>query len=287
MRLDGGFARQTPSAILGMSDLHPAWSSDGKEIAFVRIGPPFDLTASGSCARTVRTSTGSWRSTGVEAIRPDGTGRRHVSDIPIANATGADHPAWSPDASTIAFGAGYDIWLVSAAGGEPLNLMHSDVTEDEPSWRPLVGDAGLSSVPCVQLGTAGDDTLVGSGQHDVFWPNAGNDMLVGKAGNDVLYDGPGSDRAYGGAGDDLIYGGGRDAQLIDGGSGEDRLRGSASADVIRRRAGQRPNLRSGRKRHDRRRSRRRPDLRRSASPAEAERQRPHRRRPRTGRDPQR
>jgi Ca2+-binding RTX toxin-like protein len=64
-------------------------------------------------------------------------------------------------------------------------------------------------------GTAGDDSLTGSG---------GADLIVGGAGNDILTGGGGADILRGGAGNDLLIATDSGFQRVDGGDGVDVLR---------------------------------------------------------------
>ncbi len=75
----------------------------------------------------------------------------------------------------------------------------------------------------VITGTAGANTLKGTGRVDLIKGDAGNDKLYGRAGNDTLKGGSGKDKLYGEAGRDTL----------DGGAGNDSLYGGAGADVFR------------------------------------------------------
>ncbi len=67
-----------------------------------------------------------------------------------------------------------------------------------------VSIVGTGETP--RYGTAGNDTLVGSADHDRLYGGAGDDALRGNAGNDLLEGGAGYDTLIGGAGDDILRG---------------------------------------------------------------------------------
>ncbi len=104
--------------------------------------------------------------------------------------------------------------------------------------------------PGVQIGTDGDDRLVGSGAGDTLTGGAGNDTLIGNGGdsvliaesgdnhligaegNDRLIGGSGNDTLEGGWGDDLLVAGGG-ANVLMGGAGDDTLVGATLDDTGR------------------------------------------------------
>lgn len=76
--------------------------------------------------------------------------------------------------------------------------------------------------PGPQVGTTGDDFLVGGAFDDTIDGGEGKDKLVGRDGNDVLKGGNGKDVLSGGNGNDTL----------DGGEGNDRLQGGAGNDDL-------------------------------------------------------
>lgn len=88
-------------------------------------------------------------------------------------------------------------------------------------WRGQQGDFTLSWSPLI-LGTAGNDTLVGTSGVEEIRGLLGNDVLRGLGGTDVIVGGNGHDRSFGGPGNDvLIDHNGQD--FLSGGSGLDAL----------------------------------------------------------------
>ena len=149
---------------------NPAWSPDGKQIAFDRVvGPGFTrqlfvVNADGTGATPVPNTSGredpTWSPSGdqlayifqggpsIYKINLDGTGETFVGD------GGEDTlaPSWSPDGSTIAFAAEsgpppfpcwYDIVTVSAGGGGVFNVTQCGGAPEidlainlYPNWSP-------------------------------------------------------------------------------------------------------------------------------------------------------
>jgi TolB protein len=48
----------------------------------------------------------------------------------------ADHPAWSTDATRIAFTDGIDIFVIAAAGGTAFKLTNGSGWSGDPAWSP-------------------------------------------------------------------------------------------------------------------------------------------------------
>jgi Tol biopolymer transport system component len=153
MGAGGGSLRR----VRGDLDFDPAWSPNGKLIAFLRRGAPalrnrlYVMRLDGSGARAVRgVSLGAgapaWSPSGREiafwrpgsagrgeiyAVRPDGSGlRKMVAD--------ADYGAsWSPDGKRLVFARAFDIYVVNANGSNVRRLTRaSGHAYYEPTWSP-------------------------------------------------------------------------------------------------------------------------------------------------------
>lgn len=91
-------------------------------------------------------------------------------------------------------------------------------TDTQLLWVTVTDVVGVT-----RTGGIGNDTMVGTSEHDTLDGGWGNDTLRGLAGNDRLVGGWGNDTLDGGDGDDLLVGGwGRD--LLSGGAGRDTFR---------------------------------------------------------------
>ncbi|MDE2372323.1 MAG: Tol-Pal system protein TolB [Burkholderiales bacterium] len=106
----GQVALASPEPIIS-----PAWSPDGKQLAYVSFETQKAVVWSQSLI----------------------TGERHI----IANLRGSNSaPAWSPDGRRLAVTLSVDglsqIYVVPAAGGAPQRLTHSNGIDTEPRWAP-------------------------------------------------------------------------------------------------------------------------------------------------------
>jgi hypothetical protein len=222
----------------------PAWSPDGRRIAYVAGG-----------GRDVRT---------IHVIGADGRG-----DHEITTDGGDWNPTWSPDGTRIAYTIGtwpqlrYRLAIVDADGRNPRDLTRPAGWVDYgPAWSPdgrriaftstRGGPGGVTEVwvmdadgarprrvtygGCTVVGTSRPDVLVGTEGRDVLCGFGGGDVVRGGGGDDRLLGGPGNDTLEGGRGDDALFGeGGADvlragagADALDGGPGRD----SAFADAL-------------------------------------------------------
>jgi TolB protein len=96
----------------------PAWSPDGRKLAFVRLDP--------GLARTP-----------IYVMNADGSGLRNLTPKPVGANTG---PAWSPDGRTLAFvsdrGDNSEIYVMNADGSGQRNLTRNPAYDADPAWSP-------------------------------------------------------------------------------------------------------------------------------------------------------
>ena len=168
----GGIKNLTADA--SVQDSHPAWSPDGKVLAFVSDrdvdGAPalyniWTMAADGSKIANLTDSIwedvlpawspdGSeiafyrWSLTdpedggpaGVWAVRADGSGARLVTELPGLVAAGYDPPSWSPDGQFLAFQYGppddADIYVVGIESGKADRVGQPLGQDFALSWSP-------------------------------------------------------------------------------------------------------------------------------------------------------
>ncbi len=98
----------------------PAWSPDGRRIAFTS-------TRSSTPGAPVLHQE-------IYVMNADGSGVTRVTNNPAQDAV---HPAWSPDGRRIAFTSFSDIYVANADGsGSPINLTNDQPPDAQPSWSP-------------------------------------------------------------------------------------------------------------------------------------------------------
>ena len=145
----------------------PAWSPDGKRIAFVRTSLDFETIelfvahADGSHARQIAEdiySAPAWSPDGrriaysdgstIILVRPDGTGKTRLGSYP-----GCRDPAWSPDGRRFALACGEypadrGIYVMNVAGSE-LHRILDDQYPASPTWSPDGATIAFSGVSCL------------------------------------------------------------------------------------------------------------------------------------------
>jgi dipeptidyl aminopeptidase/acylaminoacyl peptidase len=151
-------------------DLEPAWSPDGKKIAFTsfRNGNLSIYVVNADGTDQTNLSHGefdhdpSWAPDGskIAFARPAGGRLDNPFDIftidvgtglltnLTSNTVKDVEPAWSPDGAKVAFTSnvtrtfsGEDIYVIAADGTAEENLTNNDVFDRESDWQPVVGNA--------------------------------------------------------------------------------------------------------------------------------------------------
>ena len=119
MNVDGtGVIRLTDDR---REDVHPAWSPDGRRIAFASDFSKYSVN----------------RAYRIRVINADGSGARSLRDDDDEWIYG-NHPSWSPDGRYIAYDGPGGIFVTSAdGGGTPVQLTY-DTKDREPAWSPVV-----------------------------------------------------------------------------------------------------------------------------------------------------
>jgi Tol biopolymer transport system component len=200
-------------------DADPAWSPDGKKIAF-------DSNRDGNYE--------------IYVMDADGSGERNLTASESLDAL----PAWSADGRELAFESeradkgNRDIYVMSASNGTVIDRLTTGAGADEmPDWQAMPAQTGCTISGTagndILRGTSGDDVICGLGGDDVISGGGGNDRILGGAGDDVLSGGSGRDTLNGGGGNDLLNGRDGSRDVLDGGAGSDSARWDTGLDRVR------------------------------------------------------
>jgi Tol biopolymer transport system component len=129
VRLDGTGRQTLTTATRTSGDFEPAWSPDGRRIAYVH-----------STGRRLGTGTAG---TEIWVMNADGTSKRRLTRNGIWDGS----PTWSPDGRSILFVRGRlfvandewprsDLWVMSADGTRQRQLTRTPELELDPAWAP-------------------------------------------------------------------------------------------------------------------------------------------------------
>lgn len=199
--------------------LEPAWSHDGKKIAFAstRFGNRGILVAdsNGKHVHLVTSSFGgdshpSWSPDGKRiaftrgktpalwVMNADGTGAKRITEVPAAES----EPAWSPDGKWIAFvritlnTPTREVWLVHPDGTSPRRLTALNHSVQGPSWSPdakrvaFSTDARNSHFSIYTIGVNGKGLMpVSSSSTDAYspaWSPTGTRIAFDRGGSIVI-----------------------------------------------------------------------------------------------------
>jgi TolB protein len=208
VRADGRGARR----IVASSgwDEAPAWSPDGRRIAFQKsfyeagdreetLGAidVWTANADGRRARNVThdgsASSPAWspggdllafaRGNGIFVIRPAGSGRRQV-----ARRADPTPPAWSPDGRRIAFATPGEAWITGATGSGQRLLARGASSDTHVPWSPdgrrlaYAGARGGVSGVFVISATGSRPRLLSRGDEDAAWSPDGQRVALVRAG---------------------------------------------------------------------------------------------------------
>ena len=248
-RTDGTNLQQLTSfGAAGGDASEPAWSPNGRRIAFVGTTRTTDATgatitrhgiwvmnADGSAQEVLFGGTDDliygdpdWSPDGTEIAfhHSDGT----TTDVYVGNVatgvvtnltagTGGDSPSWAPDGTEIAFGRGGDIFRMPSGGGAETLVQACTGNFDcgAPEWATKI-PAACVKTPEALCGSDEADRITGTAEADVILTGDGNDRIESGAGNDVADGGDGNDSIAAGPGRDKV----------NGGNGDDKIRGDAA-----------------------------------------------------------
>jgi TolB protein len=146
---------------LTMDGSEPAWSPDGRQLAFAREDGIYVVSADGSGEKRVvrtegHTASPSWSPDGrriafiqdfdLWVVGADGSDARHMS-----LGRDADGVAWSPNGRELALVRRADIQLIDADGRVMSQLTRNSVSESDPAWTPDGRSVAFTSEPDTEI----------------------------------------------------------------------------------------------------------------------------------------
>lgn len=162
------------------SDIDPAFSPDGAQIAFNR------QAAFTSASDILRVAAGGGAGT------------------PVTTTGDERNPDWQPVAATPPSGGTGSGGALGAFGGPRARCFNEDVTIfGTNASEKIVGTPGNDVI----RGFRGEDKINGKGGEDILCGGRGEDRIFGKKANDILIGGDGSDYLNGGPGINRLFGG--------------------------------------------------------------------------------
>jgi Tol biopolymer transport system component len=204
VRSDGGGARK----VVGSSgwDEHPAWSPDGRRIAFDKaiyetvegedILKAIDVwivgrggSGAGNVTHDGSASLPAWspkgdalafaRGDGVFVIEANGSARRH-----IGRRADPTEPAWSPDGAHVAFTTPGEVWIAKPSGAGQRRLARGASSETRAVWSPdgrSISYAGGNGVFAVKL-AGGRPRLLTRLDEQAIWSPDGRRLALVRSG---------------------------------------------------------------------------------------------------------
>jgi Tol biopolymer transport system component len=163
MNADGSGKRRLARSPLAGFRAAPAWSPDGRKLAFA-----MQLRGSaGVCDRAGACNAELF------VINADGSGLRRLT----RNAVPDGNAAWSPDGRKVAFlsrrdGTGADVFVINADGSDQRNLTRKPGNEVAPAWSPDGRAIVFSAVPPGQPLWVGGSRSASGPYRDVYVMNA-------------------------------------------------------------------------------------------------------------------
>jgi len=124
---------------------------------------------------------------------------------------GSDDMSGGPGTDTVNYG--------TRTKGLYVNLENNLADDGEAGEK----DNARGSIEIVS-GGAGNDTIIGTSDANIFYGNGGDDQLYGRGGNDILVGGSGHNRLSGEDGNDTLYARNGLSDVLDGGLGSDKAR---------------------------------------------------------------